>query len=308
LTVVRTPPTKRTPKPGAIPGVAATPALGIVTAFLGGPLIIILVYSFLERGRLGVGVAWTFSWIPYRSFLYRENFRGQVQFTGSNLRVLWYSTWLAAIATMICLLLAVPAALWIAQRPARQRNALVLAITIPFWTNVLVRTFAWILILNDSGVVNRLVIFLGVRNTPMKLLYTTFATQIGLVYTFLPFMVLPVYSAMERFDMRLAEAAFDLGAKRWTVIRRVIIPNIKPGLVAGSILVFVPALGSYLQPNLLGGGKRMMISNLIDEQFGASRNYPFGAALAFVLFAIVLVVLLIASLFTRKRAVQLDLL
>jgi spermidine/putrescine transport system permease protein len=295
-------------QPGSISRWAAVPALGIVSLFLGAPLVIIFLYSFLKRGKLGVGVNWSFTWVPYRSFLFREDFRGNLEFSGSNLKILWYSTWLAGLTTILCLVLAVPAALWISQRPVRQRNALVLAITIPFWTNVLVRTFAWILILNDSGLANKILRGVGLRDEPLTLLYSSFATQIGLVYTFLPFMVLPVYSALERFDIRLAEAAFDLGARRWTVIRRVILPTIKPGLIAGSILVFVPALGSFLQPDLLGGGKRLMMSNLIQQQFGSSRNYPFGAALAFIIFAIVLVVLIIASFATRKRAVQLELL
>jgi spermidine/putrescine transport system permease protein len=299
---------KRTNTPGSIPRGAALPAVGIVAVLLGGPLIIIFLYSFLQRGKLGVGVKWVPTWIPYRSFLFNEDFRGNLKFSSANLRIFWYSTWLAALATLICLVLAIPAALWISQRPARQRNFFVLAITIPFWTNVLVRTFAWVLLLSDSGLINRLLRAVGLTSKPVTMLYTTAATQIGLVYTFLPFMVLPIYSAMERFDFRLAEAAFDLGAKRRTVIRRVILPNIKPGIIAGCVLVFVPALGSFLQPDLLGGGKRMMVSNLVQQQFGPSRNYPFGAALAFVLFAIVLAVLVLASLITRKRNVAMELL
>jgi spermidine/putrescine transport system permease protein len=293
--------------PGSIPRVAALPALFIVGVLLGGPLIIVLLYSFLNRGKLGVGVSWKFTLIPYRTFVFREDFRGKVKFTGSNLRILWYSIRLALVTTISCLTLAIPAALWISQRSPRKRNLYVLAITIPFWTNVLVRTYAWILILNDKGLINKGLIGVGLINKPLRLLYTSLATQIGLIYTFLPFMVLPVYSAMERFDVRLAEAAFDLGAKRSTVVRRIIIPTIKPGLVAGSILVFVPALGSFLQPDLLGGGRKLMVSNLIQQQFGASRNYPYGSALAFILFALVLVVLIAVSTFTRKRAVRIEL-
>jgi spermidine/putrescine transport system permease protein len=301
-------PSRASDQPGSISRLAALPAVGIVGVLLGGPLIIIFLYSFLSRGKLGVGVDWKFSWIPYRTFLFREDFRGNLAFSGSNLRILWYSFRLALISTLVCLVVAVPAALWISQRPAKTRNLYVLAITIPFWTNVLVRTYAWILILNDKGLVNRGLSGIGLIDKPLRLLYTSFATQIGLVYTFLPFMVLPVYSAMERFDVRLAEAAFDLGARRWTVVRKVILPSIKPGLIAGSILVFVPALGSFLQPDLLGGGRKLMMSNLIQQQFGASRNYPFGAALAFIVFVIVLVVLLGVSLVTRKREVEVKLL
>jgi spermidine/putrescine transport system permease protein len=300
--------TAKREQPGSIPRWAGLPAIGIVAILLGGPLIIILLYSFASRGKLGVGVDWKFSSAPYRSFLFREDFRGRTKFSGANLRILWYSVRLALVATIVCLVTAIPAALWIAQRPAKSRNTFVLAITIPFWTNVLVRTYAWILILNDKGLVNRGLQNANVINKPLRLLYTSFATQIGLVYTFLPFMVLPVYSAMERFDNRLAEAAFDLGAKRWTVIRKVILPSIKPGLIAGSILVFVPALGSFLQPDLLGGGRKLMMSNLIQQQFGASRNYPFGAALSFIIFSIVLIVLVAVSLLTRKRAVKVALL
>ena len=165
-------------------------------------------------------------------------------------------------------------------------------VTVPFWTNLLIRTYSWIMILRDEGLINNGLEAVGLIDEPLRLLYTNGAIAIGLVYTFLPFMVLPIYAAIERIDRSLIEAAHDLYANRKAMLRHVVLPLAKPGIAAGAVLVFVPALGSFIAPALLGGGKQLMIGNLIQAQFGASRNWPFGAAISLILLAAVLAVLL----------------
>ncbi len=185
--------------------------------------------------------------------------------------------------------------------PARRASLLLFLITVPFWTNLLVRNFAWILLLRNGGPIDGLLNWLGLTSGPIDILYTPFATGIGLTYSFLPYMILPIFVAMERIDRRLIEAAFDLGADRLRVLTRVVLPLAMPGIIAGGVLVFVPCLGAYVSPELLGGAKSMMIGNLIQAQFGASRNWPFGAALAMVLLVILLMGLGLLSLAGRRR-------
>jgi spermidine/putrescine transport system permease protein len=185
------------------------------------------------------------------------------------------------------------------------QTVLVLLVTIPFWTNLLVRTYAWILLLNDNGVISSATSAVGLGR--LELLNTPIASGIGLVYTFLPFMVLPIYALLERFDFRLAEAAYDLGARRLTVVRRIIYPAARPGIIAGVFLVFIPALGSYVQPALLGGGKSLLVGNLIAAQFGEARNWPFGAALSMLLLAVVLLALLAMLLWSRRTGTKVEL-
>jgi spermidine/putrescine transport system permease protein len=276
---------------GMHPGLAA-PAVAFIGVFLGLPLLLVLVYSFLSRGPYGVGIRWEPTTEAYRQFLFDRAVDGSLTLNTAYLSIFGSSVLLAAATTVLCLLLGVPMAMWIATRPPHRRNQLVLLVTIPFWTNMLVRTYAWILLLKNDGLINRGLLGLGVVEAPLALLYNHLATGIGLLYSFLPFLVLPVYASMEKFDFRQAEAAFDLGADKPTVLRRIVWPAIRPGVLAGATLVFVPALGAFIQPVLLGGGRSLMIGSLIQLQFGASRNWPFGSALAFVLLAIVLLVLL----------------
>ncbi len=186
-------------------------------------------------------------------------------------------------------------------QPERRRNLLLFLVTVPFWTNLLVRVYAWILLLRNGGLVDAGLQGIGLTDTGLGLLYTDNAVIIGLLYTYLPFMVLPIYSSLEKMDWRLVEAAFDLGANRWKALRRVIVPLAMPGIVAGCILVFIPALGSYIIPELLGGGKALMIGNLIQLQFGTAHNWPFGAALSFALLAFVLLAMLIYNLRFRAQ-------
>ena len=262
------------------------------------PLVIIFVYSFLSRAKLGVGVKWQFSLTPYTELLFSESLSGGRSFDPTYLQIIANSFWYAIITSVVCLVLSIPIALWLATRAPERRTALVFAVTIPFWTSLLIRTYSFIIILNDNGPINGLLKGIGIIDEPIAMLYTPFATVVGLVYTFLPFMILPIYASAERFDFRLAEAAYDLGAAKWTVLRRIVLPSIRPGIV----LVFIPALGSYLAPELLGGGKTSMIANVIAAQFGASRNWPFGAALSVLLLVITLLVLVIFAVVAKRAS------
>ena len=178
-----------------------------------------------------------------------------------------------------------------ATRPPAQRNLWVLLITIPFWSNLLVRNISIMFIIRDNGLVNDVLMGLHVIDHPIPMLYTNFSIVLGLLYSFLPFMVLPLYSSLEKLDFRLVEAGYDLYATRRQILWRIVVPLSMPGIVAGSLLVFIPALGAYVTPIILGGGKHMMIGDLIAQQFGEGRNWPLGSAQALILMAVVLVAL-----------------
>jgi spermidine/putrescine transport system permease protein len=285
-------------RPGEVGWWATTPAILVGLLFTVGPLVIIVMYSFLSRPANGGGVDFEFSLEPYTSFLFQSDFMGNVSFDPRYLDVFMESLQQATVTTLVCFLLAFPLAVWMATRPEKTQNVLVLLVTIPFWTSLLVRTYAWMLILNDNGIVNTISQSLGLGT--LDLLYTPFASQIGLIYTFLPFMVLPIYSALAGFDFRLAEAAYDLGARKFTVIRRVLLPLAVPGIISGILLVFMPAFGSYVQPVLLGGGKLLLIGNLIADQFGQSRNWPFGAALSVIILIMLMVALIGIAVYSRR--------
>ena len=256
------------------------------------PLSIVLVYSFLEPGSYG-GVRWAFSTDAYVQLFFEEDiFDETLKFTTSYIEIFLRSVGLGLFSTIACLLVGFPTAYYIATRPKAQRNAWLFLITIPFWTNLLIRTYAMLLILRDQGVINLALIEVGLIERAIPMLYTDFAVGLGLVYAFLPFMVLPIFASLEKLDFRLVEAGFDLYANRFMVLRRIIIPLAGPGIAAGCILVFIPSLGAYITPELLGGGKSLMIGNLIYLQFGSSRNWPFGSAIALILMAMVLVSLL----------------
>jgi spermidine/putrescine transport system permease protein len=193
---------------------------------------------------------------------------------------------------LLCLIVGFPTAYFIATRSARTRDIWMLLIMIPFWTNLLIRTFAIMELIRNEGTVNTILMGLGVIDEPIQMLFTEFAILIGMTYVYLPLMILPIYASMERLDFNLVEAGYDLYATRWRVLRKVIFPLVKPGVVAGSILVFVPCLGAYVTPRVLGGGKQLMLGNLIELQFGQLRNWPLGAALSLTLLAIVMVALI----------------
>ena len=267
----------------------AAPALFIVGIFGIVPLLIILVYSFLKAAPFG-GVEWTFSTDGYLNFLFqRDIFDDTLQFTPDFLLIYLRSFIYALLTTFICLLLGFPTAYFMATRPPGQRNWWVLLITIPFWSNLLVRTLAIMFVIRDQGLINNVLIGMNLIDRPITMLYTNFAIMLGLLYSFLPFMVLPLYASLEKMDFRLVEAGLDLYATRRQVLWHIVIPASKAGIIAGCLLVFVPALGAYVTPLILGGGRHLMIGDLIAQQFGTGRNWPLGSALALILMAIVLV-------------------
>lgn len=292
-------------KPGRVPWFASVPALVIGALFTIGPLLVVIAMSFMTRPAQGGGVVYEFSTDAYRTFLFTKNFTGELVFNTAYVEVFWRSIMQAAITTVISFVFAFPLALWIATRTPKLQNFLVLVVTIPFWTNLLVRTYAWILVLNKDGIINQTSLALGLG--PQELLYTDTASQLGLIYTFLPFMVLPLYSSLSGFDFRLAEAAYDLGARKLTVLRRVILPMAKPGIISGLLLVFMPALGAYVQPVLLGGGKVLLMGNLIASQFGDSRNWPFGAALSVISLVMLALALIGIQLWARRSGTKVSL-
>lgn len=276
------------------------PALGIIICFMLAPLGLMAYVSFLERGLNG-GVEWgSFSSEAYVQFLFERDLDDSLALNTDYLRIFARSLGLSLSTTVLALLIGFPTALYMSLQGPRLRNVLVFLVTIPFWTNLLVRNYAWILLLRNSGLINSGLQSLGVIQEPLIMLNTPFAVGVGLTYSFLPFMVLPIYASLEKLDKRLMEAAFDLGANRRRVLSRVVIPLSMPGIVAGSVLVFIPCLGAYVTPELLGGGKSLMIGNLIQNQFGAARNWPFGAALAFVLLSLVLLAMMFYALRFRR--------
>lgn len=280
-----------------VAGWLAWPAVLAISLLFVCPLLIIFVYSFLTPGEYG-GIVWKFSIESYLSFLFERDLDSVLVFNGAYLEIFGRSFGLAGMTAFLCLLIGFPVAYFMVTRLPAQRDLWIFLITIPFWTNLLVRTYGWLLILRSEGLVNNAFMAAGLIERPLPLLYNDFSIALGLVYAYLPFMILPVYAALDKFDFRLAEAARDLYAGRGATLWRVVIPAARPGIIAGLILVFVPALGAYITPDLMGGGKRLMIGNLIQMQFGASRNWPFGAALAMILMAIVLAALVI---FVRSR-------
>ena len=277
------------------------PVVLTIAFFMLGPLLLMGVVSFLEKGVSG-GVRWgTFTTEPYVQFLFERDLDDSLILNTDYLQIFWRSIWLSVMTTVLCLAIGFPTALYMALQPEGRRNLLVFLVTIPFWTNLLVRNYSWILLLRTNGLVNDLMNALGLVEGPLVLMPSSFAIAVGLTYSFLPFMVLPIYASLEKLDFRLVEAAYDLGANRMGVLRRVIVPLSMPGIVAGSVLVFIPCLGAFVTPELLGGGKSLMIGNLIQNQFGASRNWPFGAALAFTLLALVLVTMMAYLMRFRRQ-------
>jgi spermidine/putrescine transport system permease protein len=280
----------------------SAPAVIIIALFGILPLLIMVVYSFLEAGEYG-GVVWNFSTDAYVSFLFqRDIFDGTLAFSSDYLMIYLRSILFAIATTAICLVLGFPTAYFMATRPPARRQFWVFLVTIPFWSNLLVRTLAVMLIIRDEGLINDFLIWLGVIDKPIVLLYTNFATMLGLLYSFLPFMVLPLYASLEKMDFRLVEAGFDLYATRGRVLRRIIIPLAKPGIIAGCLLVFIPAIGAYVTPLILGGGKHLMIGALIALQFGSSRNWPLGSAQALILMAGVMIALIFYVRSTTGKA------
>lgn len=276
------------------------PALATMLVLIGVPLLIVAWVSLLGRAE-NAGVDWSSS--PslgnYLKLFLEEDFDGSLIFNPAYGVIFLRSVLQAGVTTIICIVLGLPVALWMAGLSKWGRDVMVLLITIPFWTNLLVRNYAWLIILREDGWATQSLraLFGG----DIQLLYNDAAVAIGLAYSFLPFMILPLYAVFEKFDWRLLEAAYDLGANRTRAFMRVVLPMARPGIVAGSLLVFIPCLGAFVTPALLGGGKTLMMGNVIQQQFGAARNWPFGAALSVVLLAVMLIVMTAVALWRNRR-------
>lgn len=269
------------------------PALAIIFVAALGPLLVMVLYSFLEKGDYGDVKFGVFSLEGWTSvFMQRDIFDDTLGIADAHLAIFWRSIKLSLYTTLFTLILGFPTAYFIATRPARTREIWVFLITIPFWTNLLIRTFAMQQVIRNEGILNNLLIWLGTIDTPLQIIYTDTATLLGMTYVYLPLMVLPLYASIEKLDFRLVEAGYDLYANRLQVLWRIVIPLVKPGLIAGSILVFIPSLGAYVIPRVLGGGKNLMLGNLIELQFGSGRNWPLGAAMSITLMALVMIALL----------------
>ncbi len=267
--------------------------LAPVTIWLGlfflVPLLLILAYSFGTSGIYG-GITLGFNPGNYLKV-----------FDPLYLEIVGRTFFIAALNTLLCLALGYPLAYFIVFKGRRWRNALVLLVMVPFWTSLLIRAYAWVVILGGNGIANRTLQFLGITDEPLTLIFTPEAVLMGMVYSYLPFMVLPLYAALEKFDTRLKEAAQDLGASRWHTFWRVTFPLSLPGVIAGSILVFIPSAGEFVIPDLLGGSRTVMTGNLIQNQFLQARDWAFGSALS-----VLLAVFLLGAIMFYVRRVGTD--
>jgi len=269
------------------------PTLVVLTLAAVGPLFIMLAYSFLEKNPYG-GVQPAFSLDGWTAvFLERDIFDNSLSFADAHVSILWRTIKLSFWTTVLCLIFGFPTAYFIATRSEKWRDVWLFLITIPFWTNLLIRTFAIQELIRNEGVVNSLLVWTGIIDQPLQIMFTDFAIMLGMVYVYLPLMVLPLYASLEKLDFRLVEAGYDLYANRLKVLWRIILPLVRPGIIAGSILVFIPSLGAYVTPRVLGGGKNLMVGNLIELQFGQGRNWPLGSALSIALMMLVMAALLV---------------
>lgn len=264
------------------------PGLIFYAVMVAAPVLLVLAYMFATRGRFG-GVEWTLS---------LDNFRRAVD--PLYLDVLGSSLGLAFLATLAALLIGYPTAYAITKLPERWRTVALVLVVVPFWTNFLIRMYAWIVLLNTQGIVNDVLVGLGLTEHRFTMLYTPGAVVVGLVYAYLPLMVLPLYAAIERVDPEQLEASANLGATRFRTFWSVLLPLTLPGAITGSILVFVPSLGNFVVPELLGGGKTVMVGNLIRDQFLKVQDWPFGAVLAFVVVLALLLLFLLQAVVTRR--------
>lgn len=266
-----------------------TPVIGWLVLFVVAPTAVLFVYSFCERDELG-RVVFAFSLDNYRRV-----------FDPVYLRIFERSIGYAAFTTIACLVIGYPVAYVIGRAGEAWRQRLLLLVMVPFWTSFLIRTYAWITILKQEGLLNGLVQALSLRSQPFELLYTPVAVSIGLVYAYLPFMILPIYGSVEKLDGSLIEAAHDLGAGPWRVFSAVILPLTMPGIAAGTLLVFVPAIAMFAIPDLLGGARVPLIGNVIQNQFLQARDWPFGAALGIVFMALFIVTYWLLLRFGRGK-------
>tara|TARA_B100000700_G_scaffold49634_1_gene52489 strand:- start:4636 stop:5520 length:885 start_codon:yes stop_codon:yes gene_type:complete len=259
--------------------------------FFLGPMMILLLFSFLEPGIYG-GVEWNFYHHNYGRILgwadgvYEE-------FDIVYAKIFFRSLRLALITVFFTLLICYPAALWISNLSSKLRNFFIFLITLPFFASLVVRLFAWMIILKPSGILNQFLIGLNIIDEPFLMLFTEGAVIVGMMYVLIPFMFLPLYASIEKIDPKLLEASKDLGANKFITFYKVTLPLSLPGIIGGSILVFIPSLGNFIVPDLLGGAKVVMIGNIIEQAFINGRNWPFGSALSMILMATVIFFLLL---------------
>ncbi|WP_028594387.1 ABC transporter permease [Paenibacillus assamensis] len=262
-----------------------------LSLFLIIPMAAVVVVSFMQRDNLG-NIIWNFNFDNYARF-----------FDPLYLGIYWDTIWVSLISTVLCLLLSYPLAYYITTVSARAQKLWLIAITIPFWINFLIRTYAWVILLRTQGVVNSLLLDIGLIQEPLQLLYTDGAVILGMVYTFIPYMVLPIYVALEQMDKRLLEAASDLGASRWKSFWHITLPQTKTGIMTGSVLVFVTTTGMFVISDILGGAKSQMLSNIIQNQFLGARDWPFGSALSVIF---IISSMIIIGLFNRAMRSKYD--
>ena len=280
-------------------GLLGAPTVFLLVFFF-GPLLIMLVYSFLTPGLYG-GVDWIFSHLNYGRILGWADTRYE-KFDPVYIAIFLRSLRLAALTVLASLLVCYPAAFWISRMRPGMRDFAIFLVTLPFFVSLIVRLFAWVLILRPTGFLNQGLMGLGLTGAPIEFLYTDFAVILGMTYVFIPFMFLPLYGSIEKLDMAQIEASSDLGATRFQTFRKVILPATLPGIVGGSVITFIPALGNFIVPSVLGGAKVLMIGNLIEQQFLSARNWPFGSALAMLVMSAVLILLIAQFRLSKKEA------
>lgn len=274
-----------------------SPSILWLLALLVLPGLVLVVVSFTERGAYGQ-IEWVFTTENYK----RLAGYGMLGWSADNLSIMWRSVWVAFVTTLISVALSYPISFFIVNRPPRQRFMWLTVLIVPFWTNMVIRAYAWFLILAPEMPLAKLAVMLGLLQENTPLYPSSFAVYLGMVSMFLPFVALPLYSSVERLDWSLVEAAQDLYASRVRVFMQAIFPQTVPGLTAGIILTFVPAMGMFVVPNLLGGSKFMLVGNLIQQQFGSSRDWPFGAAISMGLMVLTLISLQIY----RKKSKEIE--
>ncbi len=272
-----------------------TPGTIFLGIFFMGPLFVMLIFSFLEPGLYG-GVEWNFYHWNYGRILGWADGEWE-DFDPVYAEIFFRSVRLALTNVAITLLLCYPAALWVSGLSAKWRTVVIFIITLPFFVSLVVRLFCWVLILRPSGFLNVMLMGLGVISEPIDIIYTETAVLIGMAYIMLPFMFLPLYASIEKLDHSLVEASSDLGANPFQTFLRVTLPCTLPGIAAGAVLVFIPSLGNFIVPDLLGGAKVLMIGNLVEQQFLSARNWPFGSALSVM---IMLVMFLLIVVYLRR--------
>jgi len=260
------------------------------------------IYSLLEPGLYG-GVEWTYyHWNYGRILGWADGFIEE--FDPVYMYIFMRSLKLAFLTVAICLLLCYPVAFWVSRLPDRRKTLFLFPITLPFFASLIVRLYAWVLILRPGGALNQMLLAVGLIDRPLEIIFTENAVVTGMVYVMVPFMFLPLYASVEKLDRSLLEASHDLGATRMQTFFKVIMPLTMPGIVGGSIIVFIPSLGNFVVPDVLGGAKVMMAGNLVEQQFLYARNWPFGAALSMIIMATVLVFLLIYVSVALRRDEQ----